>query len=130
MTALENWGRHFTWCAHKPTLSGELPPPCNCGYDEQLAKGRAFVDAEREGSQEIGAGWTARDPSTASASPSTDREPVAWCVTFDGDAANFAQTQGGAAKIMTELNETYPQHAVRRKVWPLYFSRETADDRP
>lgn len=36
-SALENWGRHFTWCAiHRELGRGAPPPICDCGLSAAL----------------------------------------------------------------------------------------------
>lgn len=59
-TALENWGRHFDWCASRHTV----PEPCSCGLAEAIANLGASMfseawcrnAAEREGNAEVGVG--------------------------------------------------------------------------
>lgn len=35
-SALENYGRHFDWCANRSGQPGEVPPPCDCGLTREI----------------------------------------------------------------------------------------------
>jgi hypothetical protein len=42
-SALENWGRHFTWCAVWKEIPGAPPMPCDCGLARELDTATAHL---------------------------------------------------------------------------------------